>query len=344
MTREDEIKRVHGNGIHIVILGAGASIASTLRDKEKNSKVLPAMDNIVQVIGLEQIVEQLPDNIKKYANDFEKLYSKLFDRTDLKDIREKIESVIYDYFASLKLPDSPTIYDYLILSLRQKDVIATFNWDPFLYQAYDRNGIYADPPSILFLHGNVAIGYSELDERVGPAGRNSKATGGYFTPTKLLYPVEKKDYNSDIFIKGQWEALSNELKIAERVTIFGYRAPETDIEAMQLLQEAWDTPDDRDMEQFELIDNREVQDVKKSWEGFIHSHHYNYTKSFFDSSICKHPRRSVESYRHWSQPLVSTDMFQEGNKVPENFKTLEEMYTWYKPLIDAEKEFIKSKS
>lgn len=344
MTREEEIKKVHSNGTHVMILGAGASIASSLRDNEKTGKSLPAMNNIVQVIGLEKFVDKLPDDIKKYKDNFEKLYSKLIARTEFNGIREQIETSIYNYFKSLELTDSPTIYDYLIFSLRPKDVIATFNWDPFLYQAYVRVGQYTESPGILFLHGNVAIGYSELDKRAGPAGYKSKATGGLFKPSKILYPVENKDYNSDTYIKGQWEALSEELKIAERVTIFGYRAPDSDIEAMDLLQRAWGVPDERDMEQFELIDIREEKEVKKSWEGFIHSHHYNYSTSFFESSISRHPRRTIESYRHWSRPMNTTDVFQDGNKVPEDFKTLDEMFEWFEPLIYAEEESKKNKN
>lgn len=341
MTREDEIERVHGNGTHVVILGAGASIASTLRNKEKNGKILPAMNNIVQIVGLEKIVGELPDYIKSHIGDFEKLYSKLFDDAKFKSIREEIEVRIYDYFKSMELPETPTIYDYLIFSLRRKDVIATFNWDPFLFQAYNRVGKYVKPPGILFLHGNTAIGYNEEDEQAGPAGWNSKKTGAHFKPTQLLFPVEKKDYNSNTFIKGQWDCIAEELKVAEQVTVFGYRAPESDIEAITLLQKAWGTPDDRAMEQFELIDIRDEQEVKKSWEGFIHSHHYFYSDTFFESSIANHPRRTIESYRHWSQPMQYSDNFQDGNKVPHNFDSLDEMYAWYKPLIKVEEEFIK---
>ena|SRR5690606_15918150 len=95
------------------------------------------------------------------------------------------------------------------------------------------------------------------------------------------------------------------------------------------------------MEQFELIDIREEQEVKKSWDTFIHSHHYNYCTSFFGSSIARHPRRSVESYRHWSQPFTPNDAFQDGNQVPSSFENFDEMWSWYKPLIDAEESFVK---
>ena len=45
----------------------------------------------------------------------------------------EIETRVDEYFADLELPGHPTIYDRLVLSLREKDLIATFNWDPFLY-------------------------------------------------------------------------------------------------------------------------------------------------------------------------------------------------------------------
>lgn len=245
-----------------------------------------------------------------------------------------LKTRIQDYFKRLELPEHPTIYDYLILSLRPKDVIATFNWDPFLYQAFNRNGKFSftPPPGILHLHGNVAIGYCSKERRSGPAGSIIKDTGEYCSPTKLLYPVTKKDYNSSEFIKGQWK----DLKDAERVTVFGYRAPDSDVEAMELMQEAWGSPEQRAMEQFELIDIRPEEEVKKSWSKFIHSHHYDYHTTFFDSSLARHPRRTIESYRLWSQPMKINHAFQEGNKVPNNFKDLKEMWEWYKPLMEKD--------
>jgi hypothetical protein len=45
---------------------------------------------------------------------------------------------VREYFAQLELPVEPTIYDALLLSLRDKDAVFTFNWDPFLFQAHLR--------------------------------------------------------------------------------------------------------------------------------------------------------------------------------------------------------------
>lgn len=48
-----------------------------------------------------------------------------------------------------------------LLALREKDTIFTFNWDPFLFDAYQRNRHAVSLPSIYFLHGNVRIGACE---------------------------------------------------------------------------------------------------------------------------------------------------------------------------------------
>lgn len=340
MTREEEIEKVHGNGSHVVILGAGATYASTLRNPEKNGKELPLMKNVVDIVGLGSIVKGLPKEFQKLTKDFEKLYSKLSQTEEFNEEKKQIEELVYSYFSTLDLPDEPTIYDHLILSLRhQRDVIATFNWDPFLYKAYLRNGEFVKSPGILFLHGCVSLGYDSSNGSSGPAGWYSKATKEQFKPTELLYPVESKDYNSDPFIKGQWDALSEELKIAERVTVFGYSAPVTDVEAIALLQNAWGDAEQRAMEQFELIDVREEGEVRKSWDSFIHSHHYNYSKDYFESSFALHPRRTVESYHHWSMPFSPSDSFQDGNRIPNDFSSLEELWEWHKPLVEVENKF-----
>ena len=68
-------------------------------------------------------------------DDFEAIYSEIATDPARKNVREAIDSRVFHYFESLELPDEPTLYDHLVLSLRPKDVIATFNWDPFLWDA-----------------------------------------------------------------------------------------------------------------------------------------------------------------------------------------------------------------
>ena len=46
-------------GCHVVILGAGASIAATIRDPEEHGLKLPSMNNLPDVVGLHGSSPQL---------------------------------------------------------------------------------------------------------------------------------------------------------------------------------------------------------------------------------------------------------------------------------------------
>lgn len=338
MTKEQGISQVFGGGGHVVILGAGASIASTIRNPEKSGKKLPSMDNFVEIVGLADLVELVPEGLK--SNNFETLYTNLHNENSDSDLIQEIERRIKVYFGDMKLPDEPTIYDYLVISLRSKDLIATFNWDPFLYQAWVRNRKFTkDLPYLSFLHGNVAIGYSKEDNRCGPIGMYMREDGGYLEPTNLLYPVEKKNYNDDPFINVEWERVKYWLSKERgtvRATIFGYGAPASDLEAVSLLNNAWGTSDDREMEQFEIIDITPEDELLQRWKGFINSHHYDIANNYFESALALNPRRTSESYFSQYQAITPDEMFRKNNPVPRDFKSLEELWEWHKSLIEAE--------
>src|SRR5690606_16133619 len=237
-TVEKQIKTVHKGLRHIVILGAGASIASVIDNPEKNKKILPSMENLVEVLGLGSLLESIMKKIK--SKNFESVFSYLFETDPNSDVLKKIEKVIYNYFYQISLSDSPTIYYYLVLSLRKKDLIASFNWDPFLWQAYIRNMSFTtNLPTIAFLHGNVAVGISEDDKTFGPKHIINLNTDKPFEPIKLLYPITKKNYTSDPYIAAQWNLLSQGLEIPARVTVFGYSAPKSDVEAIKIMKKAY---------------------------------------------------------------------------------------------------------
>lgn len=340
-TKEDRINTVYGGGGHIVILGAGASVAATKLTPLDGGQELPLMNNFIKIVGLLDIIEKLPEHIK--SDNFEELYSNLFhDNPNSIEIKE-IEKRVYNFFKSLKLPDVPTIYDYLVLSLRSRDLIATFNWDPFLYQAWVRNGHLGDRPYIAFLHGNVALGYNEVDKRSGPAGLYSKATKNLMHPTKLLFPVTEKDYETDQFIQSQWAMFKDFLadKSVRLVTVFGYGAPETDAKAVQIMLDAWGGGKIRNMEQFEIIDIRKENDVVKQWKKFIDYSHYDFTNNYFKSSLALNPRRTSESYFQHIEPLTIEEAFSASIPIPSNFKSLKELWNWFKPLIEAEEKWKK---
>ena len=327
-------------GCHVVILGAGASIAATMRDAEIHGFKLPSMNNLPDVVGLNGILDKFPQ--KLIQDNFEATYSNIAERDPNSPYLKVMNDMIYSYFSNMLLPPKPTIYDYLVMSLRKKDIIATFNWDPFLYQAWWRNALHGSSPQLVFLHGNVAVGYNKEHNMMGRAGMYAKGTNIFFEPTRLLFPVKHKDYSSDVYIKSAWDILRRRLNKdvcnTHNVTIFGYSAPVSDVEAMGLMKQAWGSVDDRNLEQFEIIDVRSEDEVTYSWRNFIHTHHYSYCNSFFDSALALYPRRTDEAYFCHFFPLTPNEAFIESNPVPRDFQTLDEMWEWYQPLIEKEKQ------
>lgn len=333
----DQIDTVSNDYRHVVLLGAGASRASCLYRGEKNGKTIPLMNDLQKVIDLNNELLDLPEELRN--KNFELIFSTLFN-TEPKSTRlQSIENKIYDYFTSLELPEQPTIYDYLVLSLRKKDLIATFNWDPFLLQAYIRNSKFTtNLPTLSFLHGNVAVGVDNESKTCGINGQISIKSGKPFQPTKLLYPIEHKDYNSNPFIKDQWNLLSNYLKKPARVSIFGYSAPITDVEAIEIMKEAWGNPaTNQNFTQFEIIDIQPKYKLTKSWKDFIFSHHYEVTDNFFDSSIVRFPRRTGEVFY---ANYIEAKFYEEN--YPPKFKTLNEMWNWYQPFIEKENQYVNT--
>lgn len=292
------------------------------------------MDNFIEVLDLADILEAA--GVDPHVTNFETAYSDFYAKDPDARVLRQIENRVREYFETLTLAATPTIYDYLMLSLRPKDLIATFNWDAFLYEAFLRHRRFCNGPRLSFLHGNVAIGFSSEEKRAGPAGWFSRATGAEFVPTKLLYPVAKKDYNTDEFTRREWQRLKRELHAAKRMTIFGYGAPETDVEAVDLMKTAWGDPNERNLEQIEIIDIQPQELAHERWSKFIHTHHYDYATGYFDSILAEFPRRTGERFMHQFLPGTPDEAFQEANPVPQDFATLEEMWDWHRPLVDAE--------
>jgi len=48
------------------------------------------------------------------------------------------------------------------------------------------------------------------------------------------------------------------------------------------------------------------------------------------------PRRTSEAYFSAYQPMTPSEAFRKPNPIPQDFKTLEELWLWHKPLIEAE--------
>jgi hypothetical protein len=197
---EQETQNISTQRPHLVLLGAGASLAA-FPNGERSGETLPLMQNLVDVLELQLYLDSL--DIEYEDRNFEDVYSELHGLPEAGYHLQLIEQRVAEYFGSLKLPDEPTLYDYLVLSFREKDVIATFNWDPFLWQAANRNYRVAKPPHLLFLHGNVAVGFCARDKKKGQVGAKCSKCDQPFVRSKLLFPVKQKDYSSDPYINSE---------------------------------------------------------------------------------------------------------------------------------------------
>ncbi|UDL05074.1 hypothetical protein [Marinobacter sp. CA1] len=328
VSAEEEVKQIEMGKPYVVILGAGASFAA-FPDGDRHGRKLPLMNNLVETLGIEDVVSR--SGLSFTSNNFEDIYSKIHKYPELKELREELEEAVYEYFREMELPDTPTIYDHLVLSLRDKDFIATFNWDPFLVQAIRRNGQRFKMPRVLFLHGNVEVGDCPKGHMMGINGNQCHECHDLLTPTKLLYPVSEKNYHLDDFISKQWSTLDELLKHTFMVSIFGYGAPVSDASAIDLLKKAWGSVDSRNMEEIEIIDIRDEDDLRETWSPFIHTHHYRVEKDFYSSWIANHPRRTGEAYIN--QFLKA--QFIENNSLPRTAH-FEELWDWYDRLQTAE--------
>lgn len=118
---------------HVVILGAGASCAA-IPSGDKNGKRISAMNGFMDKLGMNDILDGITLQIS--SNNLEEIYMELNERSSDEDnyrrAKEELENRIYKYMSDFAIPDEPTVYDYLILSLTEKDLIAAFNRDPLL--------------------------------------------------------------------------------------------------------------------------------------------------------------------------------------------------------------------
>lgn len=302
---------------HTVILGAGATIAAIPKG-DKNGKRSSVMSGLIEKLHLEDVLSGI--DLKTKSDNLEDIYSELHTRPECHEALVELEKRLYDYFASLELPESPTVYDFLILSLTSKDVIATFNWDPLLMQAYVRCRMITDNlPHIFCLHGNVGMGYCSEHREFGTTDAVCPVCGKVLPPTKLLYPVKEKDYNSDDYIKGCWDATEYIIENSYMLTIFGYSAPSSDQAAVELLKKAWGNLENRQLEEVSVIDIIDEDEMLKKWDQFIYSHHYRYPNDFFHSYLGMFPRRSCEM-------VFATVQL---NVTPECGEGFHEGMTWY---------------
>lgn len=327
---------------HVVILGAGASKAATPQG-DRSGQTLPLMNDMVKIVGIDSLLEGAC--IDWEGRNFEDLYEDIAHDPRQSVLVAEVERRIREFFSRLEIPDTPTVYDHLLLSLRRKDMVASFNWDPFLAQSWKRLAQYFKEhymplslPAIVFLHGNVAIGVCEEHKVQNFVENKCSRCDSPLTPTRLLYPISQKNYSTDPLINSEWSRFQNYLEHAFLVTVLGYSAPKTDVEARKAMRAAWSQNPSLQLAEIEIIDIRNQDEVHQEWQDLIFSHHYSYKNRFDDSCAGRFPRRSCEAlYRIYLEAeIISPREF--GKEIPLS-GNLPDLMEWVRPFVFQEQDW-----
>lgn len=281
---------------HVVILGAGATIVA-IPNGDKNDLKCSVMSGFIDNLGLRKTLSGI--SLETKSENLEDIYSELYGRPEYLNTCKELEDKIIAKFSSLEIPDTPTVYDYLLLSLRSKDFIFSFNLEDLILQAYQRAcDITHDLPQLVFLHGNIGVGKCSKCGSI-EALRNKKCRkcGHSLMRPKILFPVRQKDYGSDEYIKNCWDGFLDILGNATVVTIFGYSAPKSDTLAINAMKKAFGSSFRR-LDQIEVVDIKSEDELWDTWSDFIKptNDHFKVCRTIFDSILAEFPRRSIEGY------------------------------------------------
>lgn len=229
--------------------------------------------------------------------------------------------------ANLKgLPESAS-------ALTGQSLVASFNWDPLLLQAYARSRNF-DLPGVVFLHGNVYLGHCATHKAKGYSTQECNICGTSFEPSPLLFPINSKNYQVHPLIASEWETLISFLNRAYIVTIFGYAAPSSDVAAREMLLKAWSTNGSRELAIVEVIDVADEAQLCSRWREFAGPHDVGILRSFCASYQHHYPRRSCEAYASAS---LQQDPWSE-RRLPA-LSSVRDLQKWIQPLIDEERAF-----
>lgn len=312
---------------HVVILGAGASRAA-FPNGDVNGRKLPVMADLVDCLALRPLIEAAGLSAQ---TDFETLYDQIATDKQYEALKQEIESRVRSYFEAMALPETPTIYDYLLLSLRPIDYVATFNWDPFLANAFIRNRSVGRLPNLLFLHGNVQIGICSSDRVKGFRSGACAKCGAALEPSRLLYPVRQKNYSSDPFIAAEWRTLESALHDAYMLTIFGYSAPVTDVEAVALMLRGWGDNPTFELAEVSMVDIKTQEELTKTWDRFLCRTHFSTTSDIWETWLFRHPRRSCDAF---AMATLQNSPWH-SNPFPK-LNSLDKLHAWIAPLLAEE--------
>lgn len=314
---------------HVFILGAGASRAAC-PEGDKQGRPLPVMADLPEVVGLGPLLKAAGFSSVE-SKDFEALYDELATSGKDTEVVDEIEDRTRAYFEAIEIVDAATAYDYLVLSLRPKDLIASFNWDPLLVQTFRRHEGKISMPKLAFLHGNAGIGYCEEHKRTGWIDDRCHVCERPLSPSPLLFPVRDKDYNTSPSIRSEWARLEEHLARAYFVTIFGYSAPDTDAAAREIMHKVWSRNESKELAEIEIIDIRPPDQLEDKWRDFIVREHFMTHSDLSRSWIARHPRRSCDAF--FNATMLCNPW--KDNWIP-RFSDPERLRSWLDPLWQEE--------
>jgi len=138
---------------------------------------------------------------------------------------------------------------------------------------------------------------------------------------------------SDQFVASAWDAAKSFLENAFTLTIFGYGAPDSDTEAVELMRKPWNRADQKLVERVEIIDLKSRDALYETWKPFISHHHYDCRPCFYQSFIANYPRRSTEALYAPSIHGRAAEQF----PIPRQ-SSFDELYAWLEPIAKYETE------
>lgn len=314
---------------HVVILGAGANLAALPHGDARGMR-LPLMRDLIGLLQLQPLLKKARVPLSPDEG-FEELYDRIASAGRFDGVRRELEDRVKSYFADLELPERVTLYDEILATLRNKDLIATFNWDPFLLQAYARNRDLQELPRIVFLHGNVYLGYCERDRVKGYSTQVCSKCGHPLKPSPLLYPIRNKAYREHPLLAAEWNELEAALEHAYMLTIFGYSAPVSDLAAREILLKAWSGNETRELAEIEIVDILPRRTLAGKWHDFIVRQHYGTRRRICRSWQYSFPRRSCEALA-WA--TLQLDPW--APRALPRFRRLDRLKEWIRPLVEEE--------
>ena len=365
MKKDEEICELLKIQSHVVLLGAGASIAvmkamQTIPTYDKTSRLLvtppPAMNDFLKVAGLDYILKDI--NIHTSSNNLEDIYTELSLRSQnepkIKEVCSILENEIRDYIGRFYYPRNQlSLYDLLILTLRRKDCIYTFNWDPLIYDARARvayemgrwlNKDATDYlPNIMYLHGNAKLGYCLKDKQIGQIQGYCSKCQQELKPMPLLYPTKKKHYSDGEYIEDAWKRLEHYNSLSPLLTVWGYSSPDSDNEAQEKIFQSWCCQERIDgclhvnnkIKHLEVINTDRTTQFRNKWEKYTNP---AIPPSFYDniseSVLFKFPRSTIEKY---VIPNVrgKLDLGLYSN-ILSSIKTWEDAKNFFLPMLNSE--------